>query len=76
MNILELKDVLKTGKFLVTFTKKDGTTRNMLCTLHKDIIPQTSGESKFNPDIVVVYDLEKEAWRSFRFDSIIDVIAQ
>lgn len=65
----------------VTFTKVDGTERKMLCTLNKELIPGNSipesGISKeTSPALestVRVYDLEKEAWRSFRWDSVIEV---
>lgn len=48
----------------LTFTKKDGTTRVMNCTLHPDIIPAVSGSSVDRPGMITVYDLEKEAWRT------------
>ena len=28
---------------------------------------------EYPDDIVIVYDLEKDSWRSFRFDSIISI---
>jgi hypothetical protein len=56
----------------VTFEKKDGTERVMNCTLQVSIVPQVNTEStrKENDDVVAVWDLEKDAWRSFRVDSI------
>jgi len=66
---------LREGICEVTFTKKDGTDRRMLCTLdmsgipEKDV-PKTDGNKSENLEAVRVYDLEKEAWRSFRFDSV------
>lgn len=56
----------------VTFVKKNGERRIMLCTLIEDIIPNVTGESVQNPDVTVVYDIEADGWRSFRNDSIID----
>jgi len=59
----------------VTFTKKDGTKRDMRCTLINDYLPNQmdikEAESKSNPDVLAVWDLDKNAWRSFRLDSII-----
>lgn len=72
-----LRDVLKENILLVTFTKKDGTVRTMRCTLKPDLLPaQTDIEEQVqkkapNLDALAVWDLEKAAWRSFRFDSIL-----
>lgn len=60
----------------VKFTKKNGETRQMLCTLEMKEIPESKhpiGEStiKPNPEVIRVFDKEKEEWRSFRVDSVI-----
>lgn len=71
-----IKDALYSGKTVVSFTKANGEQREMLCTLRPDLIPpQPVSENeksprKENPDVQAVWDLEKEAWRSFRFDSV------
>lgn len=66
----QLKD--KTG--VVTFTKKDGTTRVMYCTLMETLITSSAmndlAKRVPNPDVVSAWDLEKSAWRSFRVDSV------
>ena len=56
----------------VTFTKVDGTKRVMNCTLMEGYVPvmESTSERKENKDVVVAYDLDKGAWRSFRVDSI------
>jgi hypothetical protein len=37
--------------------------------------PETeTKERKVNPDVQVVWDLDKEAWRSFRLDSLVEVL--
>ena len=55
----------------IVFTKKDGTERTMKCTLMEDYLPETVGSEKTKSDeVLAVYDLEKEGWRSFRWDSI------
>jgi hypothetical protein len=69
---------LREGVCRVTFTKKDGTERNMTCTLDMDRVPEdhmpkTDGNRKEEgvvPESVRVYDLEKQGWRSFRMDSV------
>lgn len=58
----------------VTFTKSDGTEREMRCTLREDLIQSTEKKTerskKENTDVMSVWDLEKSAWRSFRLDSV------
>jgi hypothetical protein len=50
----------------------------MLCTLSPEILPtQTDLEEhiqtrKSNTEVISVWDLESEGWRSFRKDSVID----
>lgn len=71
---LWLKNVLKERPVKVTFTKSDGTEREMLCTLEPSkIVPhekKTEREKAVNEDVLAVWDLEKKQWRSFRFDRI------
>jgi len=78
MKRAELIEKLQNGKVVVTFTKKDGTERVMKCTLHDSLIgiPLTEGGSvrKPNDDVLAVWDLEKNGWRSFRLDSIKNVV--
>lgn len=73
-----LRKRLRNENLLVTFTKKDGTQRTMRCTLAADSIP-TEAEPKEKSSRAVpstslaVYDLDKKEWRSFRWDSILEV---
>jgi len=69
-----LKNILREREVTVIFTKKDGTERKMLCTLSENKIPEEkvptgSGKTQ-NSDALAVFDLEKEEWRSFRYDSL------
>lgn len=70
-------NMLHNGIINVKFTKKDGTERVMKCTLLENIIKPhektTEREKKVNEDILSVWDVEKDAWRSFRYDSILEV---
>ena len=70
MNRNELVHNLLAGSVEVTFTQGEGDIRNMLCTLQEGVIPKTTGKKKENKDVLAVWDLGKNAWRSFRLDSI------
>jgi hypothetical protein len=69
-----LRGVLRSEKVAVTFTKKDGSERKLICTLKEDKIPsekapKNTGKAK-SEESIAVFDLEKSDWRSFRFDSV------
>lgn len=72
-----LKSNLFTSIVNVTFIKKDGTQRLLRCTLKPDLLPQQTDIEEAvqkktpNPDVLAVWDLENDGWRSFRYDSII-----
>jgi hypothetical protein len=56
----------------------DGTKRVMKCTLRENELPkmkidESKKDVKKNDDLVVVWDLDKSAWRSFKFKSITEV---
>lgn len=62
---------------IVEFTKNDGTNRVMKCSLNNKYIseehrPKSKSIDTYheNLDIIRVFDLEKEGWRSFRVDSV------
>ena len=68
---------LTEGKLNVTFTKKNGEERTMFCTLMSEFLPETKEtkktDQKVNEEVLAVWDLDKDAWRSFRLDSISNV---
>ena len=72
-----LQNMLHKGIVDIKFTKKDGTERVMKCTLLEDIVKpyekKTDKQKVANTDILSVWDVEKNDWRSFRYDSIIDI---
>jgi len=89
-----VKGLLQNSEISITFTKADGTDRDMLCTLDHSRIPvsvakpvsttapvdgivRESKRPKKEPDphSLRVYDLEKQEWRSFRFDRLKRVTA-
>lgn len=69
-------DLLKTGNAKFHFQKVDGSLRDMFCTLQPSALPdenyntELSNQSK--PGILTIWDLEKNAWRSLKFDTVID----
>ncbi len=70
----DLISILQNSVAVVTFVKKNGELRKMKCTLQSDTLPDLVGSNhKRNYDVLPVWDLEKNAWRSFRLDSIEDV---
>lgn len=70
----QIIDTLKAGPAKVVFTKKDGTLREMTCTLKPDLTEsyekKTDKVKEVNPEVCPVYDLDAKGWRSFRFDSV------
>lgn len=74
MTIDDLREMLSDDILTVTFTKKNGETRVMRCTLIADYLPETNGKSTvpYNTN-VTVWDMEKNAFRSFKFDSVTSV---
>jgi hypothetical protein len=71
-----LKELKKPNPLEITFEKSDGTERVMLCSLFPDYLPKTEKNStkttkkKPSSDIIVVFDLEKSSWRSFKVKSV------
>jgi hypothetical protein len=79
MNRYELKQTLQKGVATVTFTKKDGSLREMKCTLNSEYLPPQLlqegdvSDRKENEDVLAVWDIDSNGWRSFRMDSIISI---
>lgn len=69
-----LKGMLRVGPIKVSFVKKDGTVREMNCTLEEDVaIPHektTDRVKEQNDEVCPVWDIDKQAWRSFRYDAV------
>ena len=81
MNRYELKETLENGVATVTFEKVDGTLREMRCTLRSDMMPvqllreEGDASKRTTPDTVLaVWDLDQGGWRSFRMDSVKNVV--
>lgn len=75
-----LKEHLAGGVVSVLFTKKDGTERVMKCTTSELLVPvivesaEPKREKKVNEDVMNVYDVDAKGWRSFRWDSVKNVV--
>ena len=84
-----IRSLLQKGAVTVTFTKADGTDREMRCTLNPEQLPLVpvigpvdgivkESKQRKQPDehSLRVFDLEKGEWRSFRFDRLKKVTAE
>ena len=77
----KLKLLLSEKVQKVVFEKADGTIREMVCTTNPDIVPwpdnPTEAEGRIpekrnkDENLFSVWDVEKEGWRSFRFERLI-----
>jgi hypothetical protein len=72
-----LRTLLHEREVGITFIKKDGSERLMWCTLSESKIPSEfapKGSEKVKSDEVLpVFDVENDGWRSFRWDSITNI---
>jgi len=72
-----IKNMLTTDIVNVKFKKADGSERLMKCTLLegwvKEYEKKTEKTRKVSEDAINVWDVEKDGWRSFRYDSIIEI---
>jgi hypothetical protein len=85
-----IRSLLQVTAVTVEFVKADGTVRSMRCTLNPDKLPPAPApvvpvdgiikESKQrkapDPESIRVFDLDKNEWRSFRFDRLQKVRAE
>jgi len=65
----DLSELLRNGKLEVSFIKKDGSNRVMMCSLEEKYLPPMMD----NPDVLSVWDIDNNGWRSFRINSIVSV---
>lgn len=72
-----LSGLLRDGEVTVVFTKTDGTERVMRCTLQESVLPKVEPSTKprkKSEESISVWDLDEDGWRSFRWDSIKEII--
>lgn len=59
------------------FEKKDGSIRDMTATLKEDMViayeKKTDKEKVVNEEVLPVFDVAKQEWRSFRLDSLREI---
>ena len=71
----QIREAARAGIINVQFTKKDGSLRDMRCSLEEKYLPPLMGDSeivtKDNPEVLAVWDIDSHGWRSFRIDSIL-----
>lgn len=86
-----VRSLLQKGPITVTFVKADGTVRDMKCTLDWQHIPEDKqpkatpvdgivkeSKQRKEPDVhsLRVFDVDKQEWRSFRFDRLQKITAE
>lgn len=76
-------EILHAREANVKFEKVNGDIRKMRCTLKYDLLPEmvqermqseSMTEHKRNPDVMTVYDLDADGWRSFHLSSVIEIL--
>lgn len=75
----EMMEQLNAQKCRVIFKKVNGEERDMVCTLREDIVPPATKDDPIsqkkvrsvNEEVIPVWDVNAEGWRSFRVDSVI-----
>jgi hypothetical protein len=75
----EMMEQLVKRECRVIFRKANGEERDMICTLQESVVPtatkadpitQTKVRS-LNEEVIPVWDVKAQGWRSFRIDSVI-----
>ena len=75
----EMIEQLETNTCRVIFKKVNGDERDMMCTLRSDIVPAAPKSDpitqkkvrNINEEVLPVYDIKAEGWRSFRLDKVV-----
>lgn len=74
----EMIEQLRQRNCRVIFKKVNGEERDMICTLQEDVLPAATKDPitqkkvrEVNPEVLAVWDVNKEAFRSFRVDNVI-----
>lgn len=71
-----IEEALQNGIANVSFTKKNGEQRNLTGTKNYELIPESdhpkgSSSTNTNDDLITVYDIQNNGWRSFYVSSVI-----
>ena len=80
MNKQELKERLGVGVVKISFEKADGTIREMNATLDPQVLPEPVASDEEinrnrapNEEVQVVWDVDANGWRSFRWDRLKEI---
>ena len=73
-----VKAALINGIIEVAFTKADGSLRKMNATLLESVVPKANKEDplstkavrKVSPEVCVIWDVDANRWKSFRWDRL------
>jgi hypothetical protein len=69
----DLVNLLQLGIVKIKFRKRDGSIRDMRATLVPDLIGVETYSKNAGPEHVqCVWDVDKDEWRSFRWDCLIE----
>jgi hypothetical protein len=78
-----MMEMLQTSQCRVIFTKLNGEERDMLCTLKDDVIPKATKDPitqkkvrDLNEEVLAVWDVNKEGWRSFRISNVVSFVCE
>lgn len=86
-----IRGLLQKQPVVITFVKADGSLRDMQCTLDYNRIPldkqpqdvpvenllkESKKRREPDPHVLRVFDIEKNEWRSFRFDRLKKITAE
>ena len=70
----DVVDLLRKHVCNIKFIKADGSERLMVGTLlDAGIGRESAGKRKETPDVVTVWDMEKDDWRAFRMDRLLGI---
>ena len=79
----EMMEMLQTSQCRVIFTKLNGEERNMICTLKDDVIQKANKDPitqkkvrDLNEEVLAVWDVNKEGWRSFRISNVVSFVCE
>lgn len=75
----QLTQALKSGQFVITFKKVDGSLRVIRGSLMPELLPpvvetvESAPKRPVNKTQVIFYDLDKSEWRSFKIENLVSM---
>lgn len=82
MDYNQILDLVKNNVVEVTFTKLNGDKRVMTCTLIESYLPAATKDDamsqkkvrELNTEVMSVWDVNANGWRSFRLDRVTNLV--